>query len=118
MSGSGSPEKSFIEEWHMENDSSFTGNGYIVNESTGDRFNSEQLRLNYRKNTWIYTAEPNGTSSTEFKATEVGDDLLLFENKEHDFPQFIKYELISEDSIQVVIGDTNTSKTWIMVRSR
>jgi len=108
--------RSFVETWNRENDSTFTGNGYILNSETGDRFNAEKLQLIYRNGVWVYSAQPNDAPMTDFTSTQVDATTLLFENRSHDFPQFIKYELISTDSLMVSIGDSTSTKKWKMVK--
>jgi uncharacterized protein DUF6265 len=46
-----------------------------------------------------YQAHPSGQSSASFRATQVTDTLLLFENPSHDFPTSIGYRKRSADSV-------------------
>lgn len=51
----------------------------------------EFLRIEARPDGLVYLASPGGRPATEFRAVEVTDDRVTFENPEHDFPQRIVY---------------------------
>src|SRR5688500_18858184 len=71
----------------------------------------EHLRISTRGDTLVYTALPSGQRETEFRATAATDQMLVFENRAHDFPQVIRYRRVSADSIVARIegpGPNNT----------
>jgi hypothetical protein len=51
----------------------------------------EFLRIESRPEGLVYLASPQGKPATPFRAIEVSGDRVVFENKEHDFPQRILY---------------------------
>jgi len=67
-----------------------------------------------------YLASPNGRTATPFCAIEIGDSRVLFENREHDFPQRILYWREGEDRlharIEGTIGGEKRSEEWLWSR--
>ena len=51
----------------------------------------EFLRIESRPDGLVYLASPGGKPATPFRAIEVTGDRVVFENKEHDFPQRVLY---------------------------
>jgi Domain of unknown function (DUF6265) len=51
----------------------------------------EFLRIEARPDGIVYLASPGGRPATAFRAVEVSEERVVFENKEHDFPQRILY---------------------------
>ena len=51
----------------------------------------EFLRIEARPDGLVYLASPGGRPATPFRAIEVSEDRVVFENKEHDFPQRVLY---------------------------
>ncbi len=43
----------------------------------------------------VFTAYPAGQASASFVMVKIADDEIVFENREHDFPQSIIYRLLS-----------------------
>jgi hypothetical protein len=56
-----------------------------------DRLTFEFLRISDLPDGMIYYASPIGGKPVEFKFKEASDKRVVFENKEHDFPQRIMY---------------------------
>ena len=59
----------------------------------------EQLRLEARGDTLVYTALPSGQRETAFRSTQVSDSAFMVENLTHDFPQRISYKRRGTDSV-------------------
>jgi hypothetical protein len=59
----------------------------------------EQLRLEARGDTIIYTALPSRQQATAFRSTQVTDSGFVVENPSHDFPQRILYQRRGADSL-------------------
>jgi hypothetical protein len=53
-----------------------------------------------------YEAHPSGQPSAVFRAKEVGEQRVVFENPEHDFPQRVGYERKSADALSAWIEGT------------
>lgn len=54
----------------------------------------EHLRIEARDDGVVYVASPGGGAATEFRARALpreGEDRIVFENPEHDYPQRIEY---------------------------
>jgi hypothetical protein len=51
----------------------------------------ELTRIEFRGDTVSYFASPHAKSWTEFRAIERTPDKVVFENKDHDFPQRVMY---------------------------
>ena len=69
----------------------------------------EYLRIVTRGDGVYYIAQPNGRPGTDFKLTRIADGEVVFENPEHDFPQWIRYRRISSDALRADVKGT-TSK--------
>lgn len=54
----------------------------------------------------IYAAAPSGQSQTEFRLVSFVNGQAVFENPEHDFPQFVIYELPEADVLKARIEGT------------
>ena len=108
-------KRTFIEEWSKENDTSYNGSAYILNNNTDDHFNEEKLWMKFRNGEWVYITAPSGQDHTVFAMTEFTGNMFRFENPQHNFPQYISYTWISPDSVVSEVGDTawNTNVTMI-----
>lgn len=51
----------------------------------------EYLRIEACTSGLVYVASPRGVGTTEFVLVRVGDTEVVFENRDHDFPQRIIY---------------------------
>lgn len=63
---------------------------------------------------WVYTAHPDGQSTTSFVASDLGDASAVFVNPEHDYPQRIRYARTGDElqaTISLMNGDNATSFT-------
>ena len=69
----------------------------------------EFLRIEARPDGLVYLASPGGRPATPFRAIEVSDDRVVFENKEHDFPQRILYWR-GKDALHARIEGMNAGK--------
>lgn len=71
----------------------------------------EQLRLEMRSDTLVYTAHPSRQKETEFRSTRISDTSFVVENLAHDFPQRIMYRRIGADSLLARIEGPGPSGT-------
>lgn len=101
------PEESpviFIETWTYKNDSLLSGKGEEINPGLGRSF-EEALRI-FISNDTVYYA-PTVYGQNEGKEilfpliTDLNSDTLIFENKNHDFPQTITYIKTSDSTLWV-----------------
>lgn len=65
---------------------------------------------------WCYVASLKN-SVTLFKLTQSNNNVFMFENKEHDFPQFIEYDCTLKDTIKVKIGNSKKKENWLYIKS-
>ncbi|EED32341.1 hypothetical protein NOR53_3213 [gamma proteobacterium NOR5-3] len=67
--------------------------------------------------TLTYTAHPAGQGSATFLVRDSGDNYVVFENPEHDYPQIIAYE--SDGSqLTAVISATNGERRLSFTQQR
>ncbi len=52
----------------------------------------EQLRISVVKGQIVYVALPGGSGATTFVKTRLDENIVEFENGQHDYPQRIRYE--------------------------
>ena len=48
----------------------------------------------------VFIASPSGQETAEFPLKQLGDNEVIFENLDHDFPQRVIYRLIDSDNLQ------------------
>ena len=53
-----------------------------------------------------YIAKPSGQAETSFKLVEISKGRFAFENRQHDFPQRVVYELKDDNSLEAQIQGT------------
>jgi hypothetical protein len=59
----------------------------------------EAVRIYEDGDTLVYAASPSGQAPAEFRAIEVSDGRIVFENLGHDFPQRVIYRRAGADSV-------------------
>lgn len=94
-----------FETWHKENDQAFLGKSYVIKEK--DTIVFENIRLVQQENGLFYiptVKSQNGGLPVSFAATTVTEERLVFENRQHDFPQIISYTRINADSLLAEIS--------------
>lgn len=66
----------------------------------------EFVRIYAAGDTLIFAAQPSGQPPTDFRAASVGERQVVFENREHDFPQRVLYRAAGGDSLYARIEGT------------
>jgi len=96
------PEGVITEEWLQPvSDTQWSGLSYMVSQA-GDTSFSEQIRLSYQGDSLFYlpvVSNQNDGKAVSFAERSFSDSLIVFENRNHDFPQRIMYKRISDTSI-------------------
>lgn len=90
-----------IESWTKSKDSGMDGISFSIS-SIGDRTLLEKIRLHESEGSIYYTPtgfEPSNNSTVSFKLISSKGKTFIFENKNHDFPQLISYQLKSPKKI-------------------
>jgi len=107
--------KEIFEHWDLLNDNSLKGFSYSL--KNGQMTISEYLDISRNKNEIIYTAavlNQNQGKGINFRLTK-SDNLFIFENPGHDFPQKIIYQKLSDTEMFVrVLGDKQTGFSYRM----
>ena len=94
------------EEWEKTDKNYLQSRGYMI--KAGDTIINERVALRRTKDGIFYTStveDPNDKNPVAFKMTSGTDNTFVFENKEHDFPKRIVYQLLSADSLHAFIDD-------------
>jgi len=79
----------------------------------------EFLRIEVRPDAIVYVASPGGGAATEFRSharPREGEDRIVFENPEHDFPKRIEYRLFEGD-LHVRIEGGGRAREWTWRRA-
>jgi len=108
------PEGHSIETWKRQSDSSFIGMAYFIVGK--DTMLNEEIKLIQRGEDLFYIPLVKGQNKglpVEFKSTHSeskNPDEMVFENPQHDFPQKITYERMSEDYLVARISGMDSGK--------
>lgn len=106
------PEGSLYESWHQTSPEALAGKSYFLNGKDTSLFETVKLiHENNRLHYIVTTANQNNQQPVRFSSISITDNELVFENKEHDFPQIIKYNKISNDSIVAEISGSKNGKS-------
>ena len=97
-------ESQSFEEWKRVNDDLYRGLGYKIRKN--DTLVTETINIVRKENEIFYipvVTDQNDGKPVEFKLISKSKEELVFENKEHDFPQRIIYVKAGEDQIDARI---------------
>jgi hypothetical protein len=95
-----------IEYWEKVSENTFKGYGKTINKLDEKVTSFESLRLVEMSGEEFYIAKVSHNNyPVAFKLVEQNDSLLIFENKDHDFPKNIEYSFIGKDRMNVKVGD-------------
>ncbi|HWR94781.1 MAG TPA: DUF6265 family protein [Flavobacterium sp.] len=100
-----------IESWEKLNDSTFQGYAYYI--INNDTLHNEQIVLEQIGDSLIYNTKVSGQNrdqSIPFKSTLLSKNRLVFENKNHDYPQKIVYNKIKNDSLMIEVSGNQKGK--------
>jgi hypothetical protein len=95
----------FAEQWEVLNDSTYTGYGYmIIGEDTVSK---ELISIEEVKSgeLWygVTVSDQNEGENVRFKLVSSENNQFVFENKDHDYPQVIRYIYIDNESFTAVV---------------
>ncbi len=94
-----------IESWQKLNDSTLVGKSMLIKDN--DSVLLENILIIQRDKQLYYVpsvVNQNEGNPIEFKLTQAVNNMLIFENPLHDFPQKIVYKKISGDSMVAEIS--------------
>lgn len=103
--------KEIYEHWDKINDNNLKGFSYKMKD--GKMHVSEYLEIKQTGKNIIYTATvigQNQGNNIDFKLI-TSDSLFSFENPDHDFPKFVRYQSVSENKMKVTVGTDEESFT-------
>ncbi len=89
----------------MNKDSTLKGRSYTLKSDT-DTLILEELVISCKNDTVYYSAtvpDQNDGRTIYFKIIEFTPMVFVFENKQHDFPQLIRYAIKTKDIYTVII---------------
>jgi len=105
------PNGDIYENWLKTGDMELTGKSYKLRG--GDTVLLETIHLIQKDNVLFFipvVTDQNGGKPVRFQEISGKADELLFENKQHDFPQFISYRKITTDSLVAEISGNQKGK--------
>jgi len=91
---SGQGEERIEELWLVPASGELLGINRTTNKGVMTGF--EYLRIVEQDKMLTYIAQPGGSPPTPFQLAESGDQRIVFENLQHDFPQRIEYQRTGE----------------------
>lgn len=99
-------KKSVVSEsWRKVSDRSFEGLGQ-THDMSGVLKDSEELRLVQMQGAVFYLAKvKHNPLPVAFALISCQNNRFRFENRNHDFPKQLDYQLLSADSLQVDVSD-------------
>lgn len=99
------------EQWIVVNDSTMHTYSYIRNGK--DSIPEEKVELSFRNGKIFYTASAMGQNDNNpvpFLLTEIDAGKYIFENRQHDFPQRITYQLLDDKTLYAAISGAQNGK--------
>lgn len=105
------PDGKLLENWLIKNDSTLIGQSFFVNSK--DTVHFENIILTQKANQLIYIATVEGQNNDEpvnFKQTADTNNIFIFENPKHDYPQKIIYKKVNESNLITIISGKQDNK--------
>lgn len=80
----------------------------------------EFARIQQQGDDLVFLAQPGGKTPTPFRMTEAGEQRIVFENREHDYPQRIVYWLSKEGALCAAteLANGGDREEWCWARGR
>ena len=83
---------------------------------------TESMQIEEKDGQLVFTARPFGQPEASFVSIELTESKVIFENKEHDFPQRILYWLGPKGELHARIEGTSGGKAvheeWVWTKAR
>ncbi|WP_084374398.1 DUF6265 family protein [Reichenbachiella faecimaris] len=102
---------SIYEDWREQSNSEWVGMSFILQEK--DTVVFETIRLIQEEKGLFYipiVKDQNNSLPVRFGLKSISESQVLFENLQHDFPQFISYTQIHADSLVAEISGFKNGK--------
>lgn len=104
------------EHWDKAGDKLLKGFSYEI--KNGEKVISENIEISVQDNSLVYTVSvknQNNEKPVSFVLSAT-DSVYTFVNPKHDFPTFIRYQVISPKKIKATVG--NASRSFVLNYSR
>ncbi len=98
-------DHTFYEQWKLVGDKHLRGKGYVM--ASSDTVFIERLEIKPRGSELLYRVGLSNKESdelVEFQMTSETPTRIVFENKTHDFPKKITYEIDSTSTMRVFLN--------------
>jgi hypothetical protein len=102
-------EATVEEQWMVPRGGTMLGMGRTVRG--GKTIEYELVLIKEQGGRLAYEAHPSGQPSATFLSIETSDSGIVFENREHDFPQRVAYRREGSDALQAWIEGQVNGKT-------
>ena len=99
------------EEWQVSGENQLTGRSYKINNN--DTMVLENVVISLQGNAIFYTPvvrDQNNRQPVPFKLISYNNNKYVFENREHDYPQRVIYELVSANDLRARIEGSKGGK--------
>lgn len=105
------PRGSIYESWSKINDIEFSGKSYVLRDDETIVLETIQLVQEQDGLFYIPTVKnQNEGMPVRFSTKTISETKVIFENPQHDFPQFISYTKITSDSLVAEIWGTRNGQ--------
>jgi hypothetical protein len=107
----GADDNILYESWRQTGENEMAGKSYVLRGN--DTIIFESMRLLNENGTLFYKPTVSGQNhgkEISFRLASIRTDEVVFENKEHDFPQRISYRIITRDSLAAEISGVQKGK--------
>ena len=101
------PDSVTVDRWQRISDDTWEGSGETRKSAGGEVMHRESLRLVAMSAQVFFLAKtPGNTRPVAFEAIECSANRVVFENRDHDFPNRLDYRLVDENALHVdVVGN-------------
>jgi hypothetical protein len=99
----------YEEQWMSPAGDMMLGMSRTLNKGKAVTF--EFVQIQTRADGTFYIASPSKQERAEFKLISFENDVAIFENLDHDFPQRVVYKFVTEDSLQAWIEGKQKGKS-------
>jgi hypothetical protein len=96
------------EQWMAPRGGSMLGMSRTVRD--GKLLEYESVTIREDAGVLVYDARPSGQPPASFRAKDVSNDAVVFENLQHDFPQRVGYRRNGPDQITAWVEGTSNGK--------
>ena len=96
------------ETWNNPNGGTLLGVGRAVVDGKTTEY--EFMRIHQEADGLYFTAQPAGQPQASFKLVSLRDNVAIFENPKHDFPQRVIYALQADGSLRARIEGVANGK--------